>query len=221
MKRHWSYLKYVVRHKWFVFVASYRIGASLWSALVHDLSKFLPSEWFPYAYTFYASDGSKRYNETSEFNEAWLKHQHRSPHHWQYWVLRMDNPTERYLIQDHGDWEGGTHIRDTDIDIAAHVPEMDLRADRADVDSMMRSLVRQANQEAGLVVLEMPRKYVLEMVADWMGAGRAITGQWECKKWYVNNKDKMVLHSNTRKIVESFFHQFVNENERAKGNHEP
>jgi hypothetical protein len=30
MKRHWSYLKYVLRHKWFVWQASPKIGASLW-----------------------------------------------------------------------------------------------------------------------------------------------------------------------------------------------
>jgi hypothetical protein len=33
--------------------------------------------------------------------------------------------------------------------------------------------------DGGEKVLPMPRKYVYEMVADWMGAGRAITGRWE------------------------------------------
>jgi len=40
------------------------------------------------------------------------------------------------------------------------------------------------------------------MVADWMGAGRAITGRWETKEWYGKNKGNMLLHPETRKMVE-------------------
>lgn len=147
MRRHLNYLNYVLRHKWFVLVASQVIGGSRWRALVHDVSKFRPSEWFPYAYTFYAPNGHKRYQETEAFNTAWLLHQHRNPHHWQHWVLRQDEGPD--------------------------------------------------------VVIEMPRKYVLEMVADWMGAGRAITGEWRVFAWYNKNKDKILLHPDTRTLVES------------------
>ena len=50
--------------------------------------------------------------------------------------------------------------------------------------------------------LPMPEKYVREMVADWMGAGRAITGTWEAKEWYLKNKDHMMLHPFTRAQAE-------------------
>lgn len=148
MRRHWAYLKYVLKHKWFVFIASRMIGSSLWRALIHDLSKFRPSEWFAYANTFYGSDGSKLYNPTSEFDVAWLLHQHRNPHHWQYWILREDNP-----------------------------------------------------ESGELKILEMPHKYTLEMVADWMGAGRAIMGRWECSDWYMKHKSKILLHPSTEALV--------------------
>jgi hypothetical protein len=146
LRRHLSYLKYVIRHKWFVWQASRKIGAPLWQALMHDLSKFRPSEWTPYACTFYKSDGSKQYDETPEFNRAWLLHQHRNPHHWQHWLLRMDK----------GD----------------------------------------------VFAVEMPRLDALEMVADWMGAGRARTGKWECAEWYAKNRDKIILHDKTRRLVD-------------------
>jgi len=55
-----------------------------------------------------------------------------------------------------------------------------------------------------VIPLEMPEKYVKEMVADWMGAGRAITGRWECQEWYEKNKGKMILHKWTRNLVELF-----------------
>lgn len=53
-----------------------------------------------------------------------------------------------------------------------------------------------------VVAIQMPKKYALEMVADWMGAGRAISGRWECAEWYEKNKDKIILHHGTRAVVE-------------------
>lgn len=53
-----------------------------------------------------------------------------------------------------------------------------------------------------MVAIEMPSRYALEMVADWMGAGRDITGRWDCKEWYAKNRGKIVLHDNTRKLVD-------------------
>ena len=53
-----------------------------------------------------------------------------------------------------------------------------------------------------LKALRMPDGLVREMVADWCGAGRAITGKWEVASWYEKNADKMVLHPAVRKQVE-------------------
>jgi hypothetical protein len=42
-------------------------------------------------------------------------------------------------------------------------------------------------------VLPMPYKFVKEMVADWVGAGRAITGRIEVHEWYKANRHKMMF----------------------------
>ena len=84
MRRHWQYLKYVLRHKWFVFQAGLKIGVPIFILIFHDWDKFLPDEWFPYARTFYKSNGEKHYENSIEFARAWMKHQHRNKHHWQY-----------------------------------------------------------------------------------------------------------------------------------------
>lgn len=91
MRRHWAYLKAVTRHKWFVFLACLQWGVPIWSAILHDWDKFLPDEWLSYAACFYAPNGSPQYVETDAFNVAWLKHQNRNKHHWQYWVLMEDS----------------------------------------------------------------------------------------------------------------------------------
>lgn len=53
--------------------------------------------------------------------------------------------------------------------------------------------------------LPMPTKYVREMVADWLGAGRAYEGKYpesfESWTWFHENINKMNLHKDTRYMV--------------------
>lgn len=162
---YWKYLSYVIKHKWFVFVAGLKVNVNLIQLITHDWSKFLPREFIPYARYFYgnypkhdSNDPTKLarigyYGKTTldiehDFKDAWNLHQKTQPHHWQYWVL----------------------INDSD--------------------------------EPKITALQMPYKYVKEMVADWMGAGRAITGKWEVHEWYSKTRTKIILHDETRKDVE-------------------
>lgn len=57
------------------------------------------------------------------------------------------------------------------------------------------------------VCIEMPVQYVYELVADWKGAGRAYgkTSRGDnpnTKEWYLERKNKIMLHPNTRVLVE-------------------
>ena len=117
MVKHLKYLSYVMRHKWFVFVECCKLGIPF-VGIVHDISKLRPSEWFPYTETFYGVKIKNCYDcirvlgnqcgvngsgidlgrcapeckdfATSAYSLAWLKHQHRNPHHWQHWILTQD-----------------------------------------------------------------------------------------------------------------------------------
>ena len=91
MKNHLRYLRYVIRHKWYVARGACVVGGvPLWRVLIHDWDKFLPDEWFPYVNAFYAPDGTSRYQESEGFAAAWNRHQKRNRHHWQYWLLTWD-----------------------------------------------------------------------------------------------------------------------------------
>lgn len=152
---HWGNLCYILRHKWFVLLEGRKIGTPLRCLILHDLSKFRASEWGPYVDFFYRNGGAKQCKDggqyttdmgPTKFNIAWLKHQHRNPHHWQHWVLRED--------------DGQT------------------------------------------TALPMPRRFVYEMVADWMGMSRAFKTAgvgW----WYRQNKHKILLHPDTQSLVET------------------
>lgn len=117
MKKHFKYLSYVVRHKWFVFIECIKLGIP-WRGFTHDLSKFLPSEWIPYTNYFYGADDIEKgkYPQAqveAEFDAAWLKHQHRNKHHWQHWLLTEDSGKiipiampRKYAKEMLADWRG-------------------------------------------------------------------------------------------------------------------
>lgn len=175
MRKHWLYLKYVIRHKWYVFVACagyalFRIDRKpllalrlLLRGIVHDWTKFLPSEWFPYAEYFY---GNKRQSEWFELTSlygiaeaapwgvgihdkfciAWNFHQKRNDHHYQYW----------YLTEDSGQ------------SFSVGIPEI--------------------------------CRY--EMICDWIGAGRAM-GKPKVWEWFDANYTRMKLRDTDLVWVET------------------
>ncbi len=113
MKRHWLYFKYVLAHKWWVFVACRHWKAPLWRAIIHDWHKFLPSEWFGYVRALYDEQGNRRYSESEEFAYAWNLHQKRARHHWQFWLITWDRGSstplempEHFVREMVADWWG-------------------------------------------------------------------------------------------------------------------
>jgi len=151
-----KYLNYVIRHKWFVFVECYKLGIP-WLGIIHDWSKFKPSEFIPYARYFYGNYPEASSNPTysnklfkedidHHFDKAWLYHFHRNKHHWQFWLLQKD-------------------------------------------DGPIKNI-------------PIPIKYLKEMLADWKGAGKAITGRDDIIEWYTKNKQNINLNLINRKWIE-------------------
>lgn len=57
-------------------------------------------------------------------------------------------------------------------------------------------------EDSGTIkLLPMPDSLVREMVADWMGAGRAITGRWDVGSWWEGNRDRIRLHSEVEQLI--------------------
>lgn len=55
-----------------------------------------------------------------------------------------------------------------------------------------------------LVAIEMPEKYVKEMICDWLSFSIKSGDLQEIHKWYKDNKSKQVLHEKTRELVEDY-----------------
>lgn len=102
MKYHLQYVSAVLRHKWYVFQEACKLGIP-WRGLLHDFTKLSPGEWRPRVRAMRAgnlrgADGRIDLNRANdELALCWLRHYHRNSHHWQHWVVCLDNGTVRPL----------------------------------------------------------------------------------------------------------------------------
>lgn len=150
MKNFFKHLKTVIIHRFWV--CYYCFKARLyWQGLMHDLSKFSPTEFLEsvkyYQGTSSPIDACKK---EKGYSLAWQHHKGINKHHYEYWQDNFDS--------------GTTH-------------------------------------------LIMPFKYNLEMICDYLGAGRAYSGknftyQGELD-WWNNVKDsKKAMHIVNKKFTD-------------------
>lgn len=138
LKGYYNYFKTVMKHKIAVFKVCRMFGIT-WRGIVHDLSKFSPSEFIPYA-KYFNIDKSKLSKEEknkleNDFEVAWLHHKGCNKHHHLFWINWSDDDNVPYAIN-------------------------------------------------------IPLKYVYEMIADWIGAGMTYNSNWnesEPYEYYKNN----------------------------------
>ena len=57
--------------------------------------------------------------------------------------------------------------------------------------------------EEGTIALPMDYEYVIEMICDWWAFSWAKNNLYEIFNWYDDHKKRMILHEDTRKIVEN------------------
>ena len=76
----------VLRHKWRVLIKCARCGI-LWRGIVHDLSKFSPTEFFE-SVKYYQGNRSPigACRRATGMSRAWLHHKGRNKHHIEYWL---------------------------------------------------------------------------------------------------------------------------------------
>lgn len=148
---YWPYLKYLIKHKYFVYQSCRLLGLGLYQSLTHDWTKFKASEFFPYAKFFYSKiKNSDAFSK--DFDVAWNYHQKHNRHHWQYWVLIKDDGTlkplempEHYMKEMVADWRGAGLSINGSNDVKAwyenNKTKMILHPDtRVQVETLLKSL---------------------------------------------------------------------------------
>ena len=57
----------------------------------------------------------------------------------------------------------------------------------------------------------MPKKYVVEMISDWWAFSHKSGNLYEIFDWYKSHKKNMILHENTKKLVEEILDKIKTE----------
>jgi hypothetical protein len=125
-----AYFKYILKHKWFVLLACWRLDVPLWRALWHDRSKLTRAEFSGYRKYFFDRKDEFRRGQLDpakvdrEFDLAWNHHQKSNPHHWEFWLLiekggetRPVPMPETYVREMVADWMGASRAKTGSWDI--------------------------------------------------------------------------------------------------------
>lgn len=146
-----GHFKTICKHKYWVFHYCRMVGIP-WRGIVHDLSKFSPTE-FCESVKYYTGTSSPidECKKDIGYSNAWLHHRGRNPHHYEYWTDNYDN---------------------------------------------------------GTISLDMPFKYTIEMVCDYLGAARAYMGdnfnyENEYKWWEKKKVSAKAMHPYTVYFIDT------------------
>ena len=133
LRDYYIFVKTLTRHRIYVMIECWKKGL-IWTGLIHDYSKYLPMELFPYARYSKGDwnklrDKSGYYKPQTEdegFNRALHHHVTNNKHHWQYWVMNVEagevtplRIPKKYLKEMMCDWIGANKVRNIENPIEA------------------------------------------------------------------------------------------------------
>jgi len=148
----WKHFKTICLHKKYVLEECQACGIP-WQGIIHDLSKFGPSEFVPSVKYFQGTKSPiEKEKEEIGYSFAWLHHKSHNKHHWEYWT-----------------------------DFGKH---------------------------GEVICVRIPYKYVVEMVCDWIGAGKAYSKEaWTQAsplEYYNKVREGRYFHRETEKLILKF-----------------
>ena len=173
------------------------LGQPEWSgrySMNHDDSKYSVEEYDPYDQYFYGQN--KTWKVCQDFDRAWLHHIHHNPHHWQHWVLIEDDPVP-------GTGELFNEAYREQVITVLSYPE---NYTEDEVHHAMTAAIEFMSRKP-FKPLEMPKEYVIEMIADWWSFSWKNGNLYEIFDWYAEHKDKQYMHPKTRLLVEDLLLQ--------------
>jgi hypothetical protein len=70
------------------------------------------------------------------------------------------------------------------------------------------TLSADGDESESLILYDIPKKYIVEMLCDWRGAAKAQKNTHTTKEWYNKNKHRLVFSENTQKFLEELLETF-------------
>lgn len=86
-----KYTARILKHKYWVAYYAFKSGL-YWQGLTHDMSKFSPTEFLPSVANFTEGKSSILVEKAKRgYSLAWLHHRGHNPHHYEYWIDKLDD----------------------------------------------------------------------------------------------------------------------------------
>ena len=107
IRAYWRNLRDVTGHKVDVYRAGRQLGVPRTQLLRHDLSKYRPSEFIPYAQWLHHPEGRLGAQDPARkqrFREAAELHYSRNPHHWRRMGIAEEDKRKKVLKEGLADW---------------------------------------------------------------------------------------------------------------------
>jgi hypothetical protein len=182
-RAYWNNLKKLLKHKWCVFQAAWRLGIP-WLGLIHDWSKFLPREFIAYAQWFYGPTQTVTIDPDAIIREG------DTVTVWGRGPVSRSNPTGVYVKK----------VLDR-VTLSVVPLSQKLAFDTAWNNHQKNNrhhwqywLLVYDHQST--VCIPMPDRYRKEMLAAYDGA------EPNTKQWYLDHRGKMLMHHKTRQWIE-------------------
>ncbi len=163
-----GHLRTINRHRRLVRKHCFRIGL-IRQGLMHDLSKYSPSEFIVGAKYFQGTRSpNNAEREAIGYSSAWLHHKGRNKHHYEYWI--------------------DYNVRGKDPDAPVLIP------------------------------VEMPKKYLAEMIMDRIAASKVYCGKNykddDSLKYFLSGIEKAPMHPNTSRDLEFYLRMLADKGEK-------
>ena len=113
LKKYWKHFWTITKHRYYVRKFCFKCGF-IRRGLLHDLSKYGPTEFFSSARYFQGNRSPiNAEKEDKGYSIAWQHHKGHNPHHWEYWIdnvgTRKNTPCKipyQYVVEMICDWLG-------------------------------------------------------------------------------------------------------------------
>lgn len=179
-RKFFGHLKTITKHKFLVMKYCFKLGL-IKQGLLHDNSKWSPTEFWSsvkyYSGTRSPIDAEK---EDIGYSLAWQHHKGHNPHHWEFWI---DNIGPRPCKE-----------------IVEYIPNT-LDTTPKNV-SYIKATIYRSRPDA----LEIPINYVLEMICDWISAGKVyMEDKWTQSSpydYYKKMENERLINPRTKILLE-------------------
>jgi len=204
MIKYIKYFFYIIEHKFNVGIECFNMGL-YWHAFTHDLSKFLPDEFFPYANWFYSEYGLNWKKNSKQNSKQSITHHLDNNSFFlsklvkRNWIriLKLNSKLESDFNKA---WEKHKKRNKHHPGCPSHLmlsfgQKEDILSHNGGICEGVRNILN-----SDKAIFDMSEKYIKQMVCDLKGMSRKFGGT--AKEYYDKNKNDFKLSKQSRKKLE-------------------